>query len=289
METRYGWPARWIEARLEDWQRAGQAGAWRVSTRCDAPEWCARSSAGACAAARARCTARGDTARRTCQRSRHSCSAGSMSIHAIGCRAKRASPPVDSAARGADAARRRVGARLLAGRASSDYEARGSRDSRAEGRRLGRAATAGSGRRLRGRTHWRWRRSGSSSAAPARCGSGPMRAAAQRASASRSATLLERQGASFTRTCRRRPDSGSSPRGTRCASWWRRAFVTNDTVEALREVIEHETAASPRRNEPDPTRWLPADFTPSPGRIVQRRVNVTRLPRWRRPDRPDPW
>jgi ATP-dependent Lhr-like helicase len=42
-----------------------------------------------------------------------------------------------------------------------------------------------------------------------------------------------------------------------------------------------------RRDDPDPTRWLPADFAPSPGRpIVQRRPNLRRLPKWRRPDLP---
>jgi ATP-dependent helicase Lhr and Lhr-like helicase len=40
-----------------------------------------------------------------------------------------------------------------------------------------------------------------------------------------------------------------------------------------------------RRNEPDPTRWLPADFTPSARPIVQRRVNPRRLAKWTRPDR----
>ncbi len=76
-------------------------------------------------------------------------------------------------------------------------------------------------------------------------------------------------------------------------------LVTNDTVEAMREVVR--TRALParrRRADVDPTRWLPADFTPSHGRgaprarvlreqrIVQRRINPRGLPKWRRPDRP---
>jgi ATP-dependent Lhr-like helicase len=66
-------------------------------------------------------------------------------------------------------------------------------------------------------------------------------------------------------------------------------LVTNDTAEALREVVRARALPlRPRRDAPDPTRWLPADFTPSTGRVVQRRVNVTRLPRWRRPDLPGP-
>jgi ATP-dependent helicase Lhr and Lhr-like helicase len=41
------------------------------------------------------------------------------------------------------------------------------------------------------------------------------------------------------------------------------------------------------RTVPDPTSWLPADYTPSPNRrIVQRRPNLRRLPKWRRPDKP---
>ena len=65
-------------------------------------------------------------------------------------------------------------------------------------------------------------------------------------------------------------------------------LVTNDTIETLRDVLRWRPVFPVKRtNEPDPTRWLPADFTPSPDRpIVQRKVNVRRLARWRRPDRP---
>jgi ATP-dependent helicase Lhr and Lhr-like helicase len=65
-------------------------------------------------------------------------------------------------------------------------------------------------------------------------------------------------------------------------------LVTNDSAEALREVIRFRPLiGGPRRDDPDPTRWLPADFEPTPGRpIVQRRPNLRRLPKWRRPDLP---
>jgi ATP-dependent Lhr-like helicase len=65
-------------------------------------------------------------------------------------------------------------------------------------------------------------------------------------------------------------------------------MVTNDSVEALREIIRFRPLLpGGRRDEPDPTRWLPADFAPTPGRpIVQRRPNLRRLPKWRRPDLP---
>ncbi|MEA2705394.1 MAG: ATP-dependent helicase Lhr and Lhr-like helicase, partial [Gemmatimonadaceae bacterium] len=62
-------------------------------------------------------------------------------------------------------------------------------------------------------------------------------------------------------------------------------LVTNDTVEALREVGRWKSMAP--RTGPDPTSWLPSDYTPSPNRrIVQRRPNLRRLPKWRRPDKP---
>jgi ATP-dependent Lhr-like helicase len=65
-------------------------------------------------------------------------------------------------------------------------------------------------------------------------------------------------------------------------------LVTNDTIDAMRAVVRWRPLVSPRdRTRPDPTRWLPADFTPSAKRyVVQRRPNLRRLPRWRRPDVP---
>jgi ATP-dependent Lhr-like helicase len=62
-------------------------------------------------------------------------------------------------------------------------------------------------------------------------------------------------------------------------------LITNDTIEALRQVIRWR--AMPTASAVDPTRWLPADYKPSPDRrIVQRRPNLRRLPKWKRPDRP---
>ena len=63
-------------------------------------------------------------------------------------------------------------------------------------------------------------------------------------------------------------------------------LVTNDTMDALSRVIAWRPMVSPRdRAQPDPTRWLPADFTPSANRyVVQRRPNLRRLPKWKRPD-----
>ena len=64
------------------------------------------------------------------------------------------------------------------------------------------------------------------------------------------------------------------------------SLVTNDTLEAMRQVVAWRPFISPRdRAQPDPTRWLPADYMPSANRyVVQRRPNLRRIPRWKRPD-----
>jgi ATP-dependent helicase Lhr and Lhr-like helicase len=64
-------------------------------------------------------------------------------------------------------------------------------------------------------------------------------------------------------------------------------LATNDTVEAIAHVARWRPLFPGRRpDEPDPARWLPSDYVPSPNRpVVQRKVNVRRLPRWKRPDR----
>ncbi|HMH26165.1 MAG TPA: hypothetical protein VK542_06205, partial [Gemmatimonadaceae bacterium] len=62
-------------------------------------------------------------------------------------------------------------------------------------------------------------------------------------------------------------------------------IVTNDTVEALREIARWKPLIP--RTGVDPTSWLPADYNPSPSRrFVRTRPSVRRLPKWRRPDRP---
>ena len=62
-------------------------------------------------------------------------------------------------------------------------------------------------------------------------------------------------------------------------------LVTNDTVEALREIARWKPMVP--RTGSDPTSWLPPDYTPSPNRRFTRtRPNLRRLPKWRRPDKP---
>src|SRR6185436_19661576 len=64
-------------------------------------------------------------------------------------------------------------------------------------------------------------------------------------------------------------------------------LVTNDTIDSLRQVVRWRPLVTPRdKAQPDPTRWLPADFAPSADRyVVQRRPNLRRLPKWKRPDK----
>ncbi len=101
--------------------------------------------------------------------------------------------------------------------------------------------------------------------------------------------VLRSQGASFTADLV--AASGFGPQGTKDAlkELVALGLVTNDTVDALRDVIRWKPEVPLRRvDEPDPARWLPADFKPSEYRpVVQRRVNLRRLPKWRRPDLPE--
>jgi ATP-dependent Lhr-like helicase len=60
--------------------------------------------------------------------------------------------------------------------------------------------------------------------------------------------------------------------------------ATNDTVEALHDIVRWRPVAAARGRAPDPTRWLPADFVPRRP-VVQRRPNLRRLPKWKRPDK----
>ena len=65
------------------------------------------------------------------------------------------------------------------------------------------------------------------------------------------------------------------------------ALVTSDAPDAARDVARWRTmpTAPGRGVGADPTRWLPEGFTPSRP-VVQRRANLRRLPKWRRPDLP---
>jgi ATP-dependent Lhr-like helicase len=99
---------------------------------------------------------------------------------------------------------------------------------------------------------------------------------------------LRRLGASFTSDLAAATSAGPQRLRDALRELVAAGLVTNDTIDALRDVIRHRPVFPARRpDEPDPARWLPGDFTPSANRpVVQRRANVRRLARWKRPDRP---
>lgn len=98
--------------------------------------------------------------------------------------------------------------------------------------------------------------------------------------------VLRSQGASFTLDLSIATRLG--PQGTRDAlrELVAAGLVTNDTVPTLRDVVRWQPSLPSKKvDEPDPTRWLPADFKPSSGRgFAQRRPNPKKIPRWRRSD-----
>ena len=99
---------------------------------------------------------------------------------------------------------------------------------------------------------------------------------------------LRRLGASFTADLAAATSLGPQRLRDALRELVAAGLVTNDTIDALRDVIRHRPVFPARRaTDPDPTRWLPEGFTPSPNRyVVQRRPNVRRLARWKRPDKP---
>jgi ATP-dependent Lhr-like helicase len=97
--------------------------------------------------------------------------------------------------------------------------------------------------------------------------------------------VIADEGASFTRDIE--AITGFTPLAVKEAlrELAARGLVTNDTVEAMREIIRWKPLDT--QAGPDPTRWLPSDYRPSANRhVVQRRPNLRRIPKWRRPDRP---
>ncbi len=100
---------------------------------------------------------------------------------------------------------------------------------------------------------------------------------------------LRTQGASFTADLAAASTLGTQSVRDAIRELVAEGIVTNDTVDALRDVLRWKSVLPQKRgNEPDPTRWLPADFKPSENRpVVQRRTNLRRLPKWRRPELAD--
>lgn len=101
--------------------------------------------------------------------------------------------------------------------------------------------------------------------------------------------VLAAQGASFTDDLERVIALGTTHLKDALYELVAAGLITNDTIDALRALIRWRPALPPKRpTAPDSTRWLPADFTPSPNRpFMHRRNNPRRLTRWKRPDRPN--
>lgn len=103
---------------------------------------------------------------------------------------------------------------------------------------------------------------------------------------------LRSEGASFFDDLTRSTELGARATRDALKELVGAGLITNDTMESLRHVVRWRPIVSARiRNQPDPTRWLPSDFSPSANRpVVQRRPNLRRLPKWRPPshERLDP-
>jgi len=115
----------------------------------------------------------------------------------------------------------------------------------------------------------------------------PVDASTLSENARRAHDALRAQGASFTADISSATGLGSQTTREALRELVAAGLVTNDTIDALRDVLRWKPVLPVKRgDEPDPARWLPADFKPSENRpFVQRRFNLRRLPKWRRPER----
>ncbi len=96
---------------------------------------------------------------------------------------------------------------------------------------------------------------------------------------------IERDGASFTTELETATGLGTLAVKEALRELTAAGLITNDTVDALREIIRWRPLGPGKTA--DPTRWLPTDYAPSSGRrMVQRRPSVRSIPKWTRPDSP---
>jgi ATP-dependent Lhr-like helicase len=288
IEARYGWDPRWIEERLTEWQRTGKLVAGKFRTDVAEPEWCSRKVA--------------EVARRRALASlRKQIEAVELHVFAEFMQRWQHVDPRDrvpGAVGVATVMRQLYGlARPAAGWERDylrsripDYDPLWLSQLAASGEVVWMAETtesvSGQGSRLLSRVRFFERGTGAlwvrtdedDDAEPARL---------SRLSAESRKVLefIQEEGASFIADIEQGTGlTLSAVRGSlrELAS---ASFVTNDTIDALREVIRWRALPTP--SVVDPTRWLPADYSPSPNRrIVQRRPNLRRLPKWKRPDRP---
>ena len=97
---------------------------------------------------------------------------------------------------------------------------------------------------------------------------------------------LARQGASFFADLQAATGLGTRALRDALRELVAAELVTSDAPEAMRDVARWRPMPPvPGHGAPDPTRWLPEGFAPTRP-VVQRRANLRRLPKWRRPDVP---
>jgi len=289
VESRYGWPARWIESRLVEWQESGTliGGRFRATTR--EREWCARKAWEA-------------AKRRALAMLRRQIEAVDLPVFAAFLQSWQHLDPrtrLDGAIGVASVLRQMNGLARPAGSWERDYLP--ARVHRYEAAWLSQLAATGGLVWVGGAT-----RRGSEQGSGEPLSLATIRfltrgeevlwlagIATEEVSASARAIReqLERLGASFLPALE--SATGLAPVAAREAIRELAAsgIVTNDTIEALREIVRTRPLPTRDRGEraQDPTRWLPQDYTPGTQRfVVWRRPTAARLPKWRRPDQGTP-
>jgi ATP-dependent Lhr-like helicase len=286
VEARYGWDSRWIESRLTEWQRTGKLVAGKFRLGIGQPEWCSRRIAEI-------------ARRRALSALRKQIEAVELPSFAEFLQRWQHVDPRDrlSGASGvATAMRQLYGLARPAGGWERDYlrsripeyDPMWLSQLAASGEMVWFAEVAsgasGEGPPLLSRIRFFERGSGSLWIPPDAADEAA-RTARLGPESTKVLEVIRREGASFIGDIE--IGTGLTTREVRrglreLASL---GLVTNDTIEALREVIRWREL--PTTGTDDPARWLPAGYTPSPDRrVVQRRPNLRRLPKWKRPDRP---
>lgn len=285
IQSRYGWDRRWIESRLTEWQRTGKLVSGRFRVASEEPEWCSRKVA--------------EIARRRALASlRKQIAAVELPVFAEFLQRWQHVDPRDrlQGASGVAAVMRQLYglARPAVGwerdylrSRVSDYDPIWLSQLTAGGEMVWMAEpsekVSGTGPPVLSRLRFFERGTGSLWLSPEDLGLETGAGLSDEGAAV--FAFIEKEGASFINDVQ--TGTGltmqSVRRGLReLASL---GLVTNDTIDAMREVVKWRALRAP--STVDPTRWLPADFAPSAQRrVVQQRPNVRRLPKWKRPDRP---
>jgi ATP-dependent Lhr-like helicase len=283
IHSRYGWDTRWIEARLTEWQRTGKLVRGRFRAEWTEPEWCSRrvAEAGrrrALAALRKQIEAVelpvfAELLQRWQHVDRRDALHGADGVAAAIQQLYGLARPAKSWER--DYLRARVSGydpawlSPILSNGEAVWVGASSVDSKADVTTLTRL------RFFRRGTGALW------------LGAEAPSSVSEKLSVNGKAVLdvIEKEGAPFTHDIE--AVTGLTPLAVKegIRELVTAGLVTNDTAEAMREVVRWKPLVP--RSGLDPTQWLPADYTPSPNRrFVQRRPSVRRLPKWRRPDRP---